>query len=175
MIALRHNFRRAGLTVPQHELGQVVVGRIGEAGDELVDRRSAAVMTREVKVHAGPKPLRSQQGLEHAHDFGALLVDGGGVEIADFPVHLGPHRMSERPRVLHELVAAQRPHVRNPLHRPRADVGGEFLIAKNRQALLEAELEPVAAGDAVAGPVVEILVRDDRLDAHEVLVGRRVA
>src|SRR5262249_54236816 len=106
VMALRYNFRRAGLTVPQHELGQVVVGRIGEAGDELVDRRSAAVVTREVKVHAGTEPLRSQQGLEHAYDFGTLLVDSGGVEIADFPVHLRAPRVSERPRVLHELVTA---------------------------------------------------------------------
>jgi hypothetical protein len=51
----------------------------------------------------------------------------------------------------------------------RAHVGGELLVAEDGQALLEAELEPVAAGDAVAGPVVEILVRDDALDAGEVL------
>ena len=33
------------------------------------------------------------------------------------------------------------------------------------------ELEPVAAGDAVAGPVVEVLVADHALDAGEVVVG----
>ena len=51
-------------------------------------------------------------------------------------------------------------------------VGGELLVAKDRQPFLEAELEPVAAGDAVAGPVVEIFVRDDRLDLLIVGVGR---
>ena len=54
----------------------------------------------------------------------------------------------------------------------RAHVGGEFLVAEDREAFLQAELEPVAAGDAVAGPVVEIFVRDDRLDRGEVGVGR---
>ena len=56
--------------------------------------------------------------------------------------------------------------------RARAHVGGEFLVAENRQPFLQAELEPVAAGDAVAGPVVEIFVRDHRLDAGVVGVGR---
>ena len=44
-------------------------------------------------------------------------------------------------------------------------VGREFLVAEDGQAFLQRQLEPVAAGDAVAGPVVEILVRDDGLDA----------
>ena len=69
--------------------------------------------------------------------------------------------MGEGARVLGELVRAQRAHVVDALDRPRALVGGELLVAEDRQAFLEAELEPVAAGDAVAGPVVEILVRDD--------------
>jgi hypothetical protein len=45
-----------------------------------------------------------------------------------------------------------------------AHVAGELLVAEDGQPFLQAELEPVAAGDAVAGPVVEIFVRDDRLD-----------
>ena len=34
-------------------------------------------------------------------------------------------------------------------------------------------LEPVATGDAVAGPVVEVLVRDDALDGREIGIGGR--
>ena len=34
----------------------------------------------------------------------------------------------------------------------------ELLVAEDRQAFLQAQLEPVAAGHAVAGPVVEVLV-----------------
>ena len=81
--------------------------------------------------------------------------------------------MSERPRILAELAAAQGEHVLDALDRGRAHVGTELLVAEDGQPLLEAQLEPVAAGDAVARPVVEILVRNDRLDAREILVCRR--
>ena len=60
------------------------------------------------------------------------------------------------------------------LHRAAALVGGELLVAIDRQPFLQRELEPIAAGDAVAGPVVEILVRDDRLDALVVGIRRRL-
>ena len=50
-------------------------------------------------------------------------------------------------------------------------VGGELLVAEDGQAFLQRQLEPVAAGDAVAGPVVEILVRDHGLDVLVVDVG----
>ncbi len=51
-------------------------------------------------------------------------------------------------------------------------VRAELLVAEHRQAFLERELEPVAAGHPVAGPVVEILVRHHGLDADEVGVRR---
>jgi hypothetical protein len=49
----------------------------------------------------------------------------------------------------------------------------ELLVAEDGQAFLEAELEPVAAGDAVARPVVEVLVPDHAFDVGEVGVGGR--
>ena len=80
--------------------------------------------------------------------------------------------MGERPGILRELARLQRAHVGDALDRARAHVGGEFLVAEDGQAFLQAELEPVAAGDPVAGPVVEIFVRDDGLDMGVVVVGR---
>ncbi len=53
----------------------------------------------------------------------------------------------------------------------RQHVGGEFLVAENGQAFLQRQLEPVAAGNAVAGPVVEILVRDNGLDVFVIDIG----
>jgi hypothetical protein len=47
----------------------------------------------------------------------------------------------------------------------------DLLVAEDGEALLEGELEPVAARDPVAGPVVEVLVRDHRLHSLEVRVG----
>ena len=72
--------------------------------------------------------------------------------------------MGEGAGVLGELPGAQLLDLLDPLHRLAAHVGGESLVAEDRQALLQAELEPVAAGDPVAGPVVEVLVGDDPFD-----------
>ena len=49
-----------------------------------------------------------------------------------------------------------------------------MLVAEDGEPFLQRELEPVAAGDAVARPVVEVLVGDDGLDALIVAVGRRL-
>ncbi len=76
--------------------------------------------------------------------------------------------MGEGAAILWELAGAQGDDVFDPLHRLRSHVGGELGVAEHRQPFLEAQLEPVAAGDAVAGPVVEILMGDDRLDAFEI-------
>ncbi len=47
-------------------------------------------------------------------------------------------------------------------------VARKFLIAKDGETFLQAQLEPVAAGDAVAGPVVEIFVRHHAFDGFVV-------
>jgi hypothetical protein len=53
----------------------------------------------------------------------------------------------------------------------RVAIRGVLLLAKDRQAFLQRQLEPVAAGHAVAGPVVEILVGDGPVDEAEVPIG----
>ena len=156
----------------QHELRKVDAGSVGEALHELIDRGGLAVVALEVEVHALAEILVAEQALEHAHDLGALLVDGGRVEVVDLAIGRRTHRVGEGTRILHELMRAQAAHVLDALDRTRALVGGEFLVAEDGKPFLQAELEPVAAGDAVAGPVVEIFVRDDRLDGGVVGVGR---
>ncbi len=79
--------------------------------------------------------------------------------------------MGQRSGIFRELLGFQVPHLGDALDGARTLVGGELVVAVDRQAFLEAELEPVAAGHAVAGPVVEIFVGDDRLDIRIVLVG----
>src|SRR5437016_4130483 len=79
-----------------------------------------------------------------------------------------------RPRLLHAASrrpAAQRAHFLDPRHGARVGVGAVLLVAEYRQALLQRQLEPVAAGDAVAGPVVKVLVRHHAVDAQVVGVG----
>ena len=49
-------------------------------------------------------------------------------------------------------------------------IGAELLVAKHSQPLFETQLEPVAAGDTVAGPIVEIFMGDDGFDPFEIAV-----
>src|SRR3546814_5517746 len=76
-------------------------------------------------------------------------------------VRIGPERVRERSRILGELRRAERPHVLDPLDRGRPLIGRKALVAIDGEALLQRKLEPVAAGDAIARPIVEIFVRDD--------------
>ncbi len=167
-------FRGAGLRIPEPELREVRSGRVGEGSEEILDGDRLSVMALEIEVHALSEAGLAEDRLQHPNHLGALFVDGGGVEIADLGIELGPDRVGEGTGVLRELARHQGAHVADPLHAARAHVGGEFLVAEDGQPFLQAELEPVAAGDAVAGPIVEVLVGDHRLDPGEVAVGRRV-
>ena len=62
VVGLHRDLRRAGLAVPAHELGEVAAGGVGEAGDEILDRRGLAVMALEIEVHAGAELVRRRAG-----------------------------------------------------------------------------------------------------------------
>ena len=117
-------------------MSEVGTRHIGEALHELLDGRRLAVVAGEVEIHALAERLRAQQCLEHAHDFGALLVNGRRVEIVDLMVEPGAHGMGEGAGVFDELVSAQASHVADALDRARARIGRELLIAKNREPFL---------------------------------------
>ncbi len=78
--------------------------------------------------------------------------------------------MRQRAGIFDVLAALEKAHVFDALEPARVQVGGEFLIAEHRQTFLERKLEPVAQGDAIAGPVVEVFVSDHRLDRDEIIV-----
>ena len=121
-----------------------------------------AIVTLEVQLHAARKPGAPDQGLHHADHLGALFVDGDGVEVVYLYITVGPHRVRHRAGVFRELGSAQNPHVLYPLNGAcrgfHAQVLRKLLIAEHGQAFFQAELEPVAACHAVAGPIVKILV-----------------
>ena len=131
-------------------------------------------MAVEIEVEAFAESVAAEQGLEHAAKLGALLVDRRRVEIVDLDIGGWPHRMGERACILGELMRLQHAHIEDAFHRARPKVCGEFLVAEHGQPLFEAELEPVAAGDAVAGPVVKIFVGNDAFDAVVVGVARGI-
>ena len=167
-----HDARRAGLRVPEAELGQVAPRRILEGEQPVVDRGRAAVVPPEIQPHRLQERLAPDEAGEDADQLGALLVDRRGVEVVDLDVAVGPHGMRQRAVVLAELARHEQQRLLDPAHRAAAHVADELLLAKDRQALLQRQLEPVAAGHPVAGPVVEVLVRDDPLDQLVVAVGR---
>ena len=164
-------FRRTGLGVPASELAQVAAARRLHAGQEVVGGHRFPIVAGEIEVGGAAEQLGPEQGRQHAHQLRPLLVDGGGVEVVDLDVGIRANRVGQGAGVLGELTGAQHPHVGDALDAPGAAVGGEFLIAEDGEALLQAQLEPIAAGDAVAGPVVEVLVGDDPLHPLEVQVG----
>ncbi|MCY1167762.1 hypothetical protein D9M73_77350 [compost metagenome] len=72
-----------------------------------------AVVALEVERHAFGETVAAHQRLHHAYDFGTFFVNGDGVEVADFNVAVGPHRVRHRAGVFGELGGAQHAHVFN--------------------------------------------------------------
>ena len=180
VVALGMHTRCAGLAVPTLELRQQTrqirsrVG-VGNGLGKVVAGHGLAVVAAEVQRQAFGKAGATHQGLHHANHLGTFFVNGDGVEIIDFDVTVRPHRVGHRAGVFGELGGAQHAHVFNPFDGARrglmAKVLRKLLIAEHRQALFQAELEPITAGHAVTGPVVKVLVTDHALDVAEVGVG----
>ena len=70
------------------------------------------------------------------------------------------------------MLRAQIANIGNALYRTRALIGAEFLIAEYGEAFFQAKLKPVATGNAVTRPIVEIFMRDDRFDIGIIRIGR---
>ena len=179
---LRFQSRCARLGVPAHEYAQFGIVGVGHRGDEIVAGHGLPVMAAEVEAHARTEALRSKQGMQHANDFGSFFVHRGGVEVVDLPVAVGADRVRHRAIVFGKLGGTQFAHVVDALDGPSRGrarvargagehVGGELLVAEDGETFFERELEPVAAGDAIARPVVEVFVSDDGFDARVVGVG----
>mmetsp|Transcript_2979 Transcript_2979/g.6751 ORF Transcript_2979/g.6751 Transcript_2979/m.6751 type:complete len:385 (+) Transcript_2979:1746-2900(+) len=177
--ALDREHRRAGLRVPAAEGvgadgrgggGLVLVG-VGHCGAEVVARDGLPVVARKVEVHALAEALLAQQRAVHTDHLRALVVHGDGVEVVHRDVRLGSDRVRHRARVLHKLRRADGTRLLDPTYGGGGHILREVLVAEHGQTFLKRQLEPVAARDAVAAPVVEILVRDDAL--HALVVGIR--
>ena len=170
-IAVDRDLWRSGLAIPAHELRQIAFAGVSKALDKLLYSRRLAVVAREIEIHAGPEFVAADQCLHHPHQFGTFFVYGGRVKVIDFLVALGPNRMRQRARIFDELRRAKTAHINDPLHRARSHVGRKFLITKNREAFFQTKLKPIAAGDAVASPVVEIFMGDYGFDVRKIGVG----
>ena len=172
--AVRLQPRRAGLAVPGQVRRQVGAVGIAERPEKILQRGRVPVVALEVQIHAAAKTGRAQGAGQHAHQFGALLVHRGGIEVVDLAVLRRAYRMRQRAGVFRKLRAAQQRDILDALQRCGVHVGREALLAEHREPFLQRELEPVAAGHPVAAPVVEVLVGNHRLDVAIFIVRGRV-
>ncbi len=169
-------FRGAGLAVPAAETTEINPGGILHCQHEIIAGGRRAIMTLEVEAHTRLEGGLTQQGVHHADHFRPFLIDGQGVEVVHLDHHIRTDGVRHGARVFGKLRPAHGAHVVDAVDATRAQIGGELLIPEHRQPLFQAELEPVAASDAVAGPVMEIFVTDHPFDIVVVVVGggRRV-
>ena len=172
--------RRASLAVPALEGVQVLGQRAGGVGvghglGEVVAGHGAAIVALEIQLHALGKAFFAHQVVLHTHHFRTFFINGEGVEVVDFYVAVRAHGVGHGAGVFRELCGAQHAHVFNALDGARRGAArhvlAEFLVAEHRQALFERELEPVAAGDAVARPVMEVFVPHHAFNVGEIGVG----
>eukprot|EP01046_Picozoa_sp_COSAG06_P092124 COSAG06_NODE_38366_length_424_cov_1.433846_1_plen_96_part_10 len=74
--------------------------------------------------------------------------------------------MGGPPCVLQELRVTQADDVVDALRRRGRHISGVARVAIHRQTLLQGQLEPIPARDAVASPVVEVLVGDHGINLY---------
>ncbi len=127
---------RPRLLVPQLELRQIDPAGILHRSDKIVTRRGLAVVPVKVQVGPGAERLCAQNRPHHANQFGALVIHRRGIEIGDFEIVVGSHRMRQRAAILGELRRSEQPHVVNPLDRFGTDIGRKTLVAEDRETFL---------------------------------------
>ena len=104
--------------------------------DKVLDRSGVVVVAPDIEIHAAAKPLLADQRMDHAHQFGAFVVDSRRVEIVDPYVAVRPHRVGERAVILGKLNSAQRAHLGDAPHRAAPLIGGKLLVAEYGQPFL---------------------------------------
>ena len=162
--------RCASLGIPAGELGQVTACRVLERGKPILDRGGLSVVTVEIQRAGGGIGIVAHYPAQHANHLGALFIDGCGVEIVDLD-HAGrAHGMGEGAAVLSELVFAHHKRVFDPFDGVASHIACELLVAVNRQPLFQTQLEPVAAGNPVACPIVEIFMGNNRFDPFKIRI-----
>ena len=160
----------SGLSIPDHEGGEVKAGGCRHRRDKVLAGHRLAVVALKVDFHAPAEGVAADQRLDHAYHLGALLIDRGGIEVVDFDIAGRAYRMGHRPGIFGKLRGAQAAHFADTGRGAAMCVGTEFLVAENGQAFLERQLKPVATGDAVAGPVVEVFMGNHPVDIFEIQI-----
>ena len=68
-------------------------------------------MAFKVECHAFGKTFSAGERLHHAHHFSTFFINGDGIEVIDFYIAVGSHRMRHGACVFCKLHGAQQAHV----------------------------------------------------------------
>ena len=128
-------------------------------------------MPLKIQIHPLAEPLTPKIACQHTDHFSPFFIDGGGIEIVDLTIAFRTNGMRGRAPVLGKLRRAQHADIAGTLHPLIMHVSREKLITVNSQSLFKGQLEPVAAGHPVTGPVMKILMRHDGFDIVQISVG----
>ena len=159
------------MVAPPFKLVEVAVVGVSHGSAEIITGHRLAVVSLEIQVHAFTETVNAKQGLIHPDDLGTLVVHRTGVEVVHRHVGLRANRVRCRAGILSKLVRTENAHIVDALHGMAGVVGGELLIAEDREALFQGQLEPVAAGNPIACPVVKIFVCDHAGDGVVIAIG----
>ena len=129
--------RCSGLVIPALELREVTPGNLREAGEEILNRGGCSIAALEIEIHAATEGRGTDDLVEHADDFGALVVDGRRVEVVDLVIGLWTNGMGEGAGILGELHEPQLANVSDAFDGARAGIAGVLLVAEDGQAFLQ--------------------------------------
>ena len=163
------------MAVPQGELIKIDTVCICHCGTEIITSHCLTVVALEIQLHAFLEALFPKQGVIHAHYFRTFFIDGHGVEVVHLFIAGRADRMRSRARIFRELEQTQHADIVDTAYHTAGSVAGKLLIAEYSQTFFQRQLEPITAGHAVARPVVEIFVADNRFNAFKVGIGRGTA
>ena len=163
------------MAVPQSKLIKINAVCVCHCGTEIITSYCLTVVALEIQLHAFLEALFSEQGVIHAHYFRTFFIDGHGVEVVHLFIAGRADRMRSRACIFRELEQAQHTDIVDTAHHAAGSVAGKLLITEYGQTFFQRQLEPIAAGHAVARPVVEIFVADNRFNAFKVGIGRGTA
>src|SRR6056300_637924 len=116
MLDIHLESRRPGLLIPTHKLIKITPRDLCHRGDELVNRHCLTIVTRKVQITALSELTRAKQGVNHANDFCALLIDRECVKIRDLLVLRRLDGVCYRTGIFGKLSAPEEIYVLNPLH-----------------------------------------------------------
>ncbi len=158
-------FRRSSLGIPATEVGQINTGGIFHSRDKIVAGNGLPIVAVKVQIAAGAEFLFPEERVDHTNHFRSLLIHGERVEVRNLDEGGGSNRMGHGPCVFGELHGSHDDGIFDALQGTRAHIRRELCVAEYGETLFQRQLKPVAAGYAVAGPVVEVLVTHNALDA----------